>query len=288
MPATDSAAPRTDRNPQRMWPQFDTHDSGPITARREVLISEPYFRQSQAWLRTPIADLVTAERAKDESMAILLHELRSPLASIQNAVAALRIGSKDESFQEHMHELIARQVRQMVLLTSNFGQMSGPRQENLQVQRERIDLCTVLSRAAETVNPEFIQRQHQFSLGLPESSIWIFGDASQLEEVFVNLLSNASKYCELGGRITMSVHVCDGHAVVQVGDSGIGIAAGAMPFIFDLFVRADTAAVQTRAGLGIGLALVRSIVDSHGGTVCAVSEGIGQGTKFIVRLQLET
>jgi two-component system CheB/CheR fusion protein len=200
----------------------------------------------------------------------------------------LRIGSKDESFQQRMLELVERQVRQIGVLTSSLCQLRGPHLENLQIQRERIDLCSVLSRAAETVTPEITQRQHHILLGLPESNIWILGDASRLEEVFVNLLSNASKYSDVGDRISMSVHVCDGHAVVQVRDSGIGIAADSLPYIFDLFVRAETTAVRTRAGLGIGLALVRSIVDSHCGTVSAASAGIGQGSKFTVRLKLES
>jgi signal transduction histidine kinase len=105
--------------------------------------------------------------------------------------------------------------------------------------------------------------------------------------VFVNLLSNASKYSDAGGKITMSMQVCDGYAVIRVRDSGIGIAADALPHIFDLFVRADAVAVRSRPGLGIGLALVRSILDSHKGTVSAASEGIGQGSEFTVRLKLE-
>lgn len=271
---------------QGVRPQFDVSDSRAITAPRADL--KLFLRQSQSRLRTRADDLLAAEVHKDESLAILLHELRSPLASIQNALAALRLGSKDESFQRHMHELIERQARQMALLTSNAGQMSGARLAIRPLQGQRMDLCTVLNRAAETVIPEITQRQHQLSLSLPESTIWIFGDASRLEEVFVNLLSNASKYSAVGGKIEMSVHVCDGHAVVQVRDFGIGIAADSMPYIFDLFMRADTTAVQAQSGLGIGLALVRSIVDSHRGTVWAVSEGAGQGTKFTVRLNLES
>lgn len=270
---------------QRLRPQFDVSGTRLITAPHAEL--KPRLRHSQSRLRAQADDLVAREGPKDESLAILLHELRSPLASIQNAVAALRLGSKDESFQRHMHELIERQVRQMALLTSNVGQMSAARLEIRPLQGQRIDLCTVLSRAAETVIPEITQRQHQLSLSLPQPTIWILGDASRLEEVFVNLLSNASKYSGVGGKIEMSVHVYDGHASVQVRDFGIGIAADSMPYIFDLFMRVDAAAVQTQSGLGIGLALVRSIVDSHRGTVWAVSEGTGQGTKFTVRLKLE-
>lgn len=259
-----------------------------IAGHRKVLISDPYSDENRSRLLSHIEDLVAADRRKDESMALLLHELRSPLASIQNAMAVLRVRSKDETLQQRMHELVERQVRQIALLTASLGQMSGPRLENLQPELRRIDLCTVLRRAAETVSPEFSDRQHQLDAALPESSVWILGDAGRLEQVFINLLSNASKYSDVGGKILMSMHVCDGHALVGVRDSGIGIAADSMPFIFDLFVRADTKAARTRSGLGIGLALVRSILDSHRGTVAATSEGVGQGSEFTVRLKLET
>jgi two-component system CheB/CheR fusion protein len=238
-------------------------------------------------LQKRIEDLVTADRRKNESMALLSHELRSPLGSIQNAIAALRLPGTNESFQQRMHELIERQVRQIALLTASLCPLPGPVLENLQLRWERIDLCTVLSRAAETVAPEFTQRQQDFSVALPESSIWVFGDTSRLEQVFVNLLSNASKYSGVGGRIAMSAGVRHEHAVVQVRDSGIGIAAGAMAHIFDLFVRANATAVRARAGQGIGLALVRSILDAHHGTVAAASPGVGQGSEFTVRLKLD-
>jgi signal transduction histidine kinase len=272
---------------QQVLPHFEISPPRLITAHRRVLISEPYSTQSQSQLLGQIEQLVTADRRKDESLALLLHELRSPLASIQNAVAVLRIRSKDESLQQRMHELIERQVRQIVLLTASLSETPGHRRENLQPELQRIDLCTVLRAAAETVTPELTDRLHELMVGLPESTVWILGDASRLEQVFVNLLSNASKYSEVGGKILLSMHVSDDYAVVKVRDSGIGIAADSMPFIFDLFVRADTMAVRTRPGQGIGLALVRSILDSHHATVSAASEGAGQGSEFTVRLKLE-
>jgi signal transduction histidine kinase len=255
-----SHKPKSDLVTQRMWAQLDTRDSRPVTA----------------------------DYQEDGPVAILLHELRSPLASIRNAFFALRSGSKNEAFQQNMHELIERQLRQIELLTSNICQMRGRRLADLQIQRQRIDLCAVLNRAVETVAPEISQRQHKISIDMPECGIRIVGDASRLEEVFVNLLSNASKYSDPGDSIAVSVDVCDGYALVQVVDSGIGIAADSLPHIFDLFVRADCAAVRARSGLGIGLALVRSIVDSHCGTVSATSAGIGQGSRFTVRLMLES
>jgi signal transduction histidine kinase len=287
MPSTDLAQPATRPGARLTSPLFDISDCRLVTPYRELLIAEPHTRHKQSLLLTRIDDLISADRRKDESMALLLHELRSPLASIQNAVAVLRLSSKDEILQQRMHELIERQVRQIALLSSSLCQMAGPLLENLRSQPVRIDLCTVLRKAAETVTAEFTQRQNQLSVDLPASSIWVLGDASRLEQVFVNLLANAAKYSDVGGSITLSMQVCDGYAEVRVRDFGIGIDAASMPYIFDLFVRADTTAVRTRAGLGIGLALVRSILDSHYGTVSAASAGVGQGSEFTVRLKLE-
>jgi signal transduction histidine kinase len=288
MLSTDPARPVTRQGPRWTSPLFDISDGRLVTPHRDLLVSEPYTRQSQSLLLTRIDDLLSADRRKDESMALLLHELRSPLASIQNAVAVLRLSSRDELLQQRMHELIERQVRQIAMLTSSLCQMAAPLLENLQPQRVRIDLCTVLRKAAETVSGEFLQRLNLLTVDLPEPSIWVLGDAGRLEQAFVNLLSNASKYSEMGGGVTLSMQVCDGYAEVRVRDLGIGIDADSMPHIFDMFVRADTAAVRTRPGLGIGLALVRSVVDSHHGTVSATSAGVGQGSEFTVRLKLDT
>jgi len=286
MAANPSAQLATRLNGSLSRSHFDAGEFDPVRVDREAFSLEPRKTKARSRLRARIDEFVTADRQRDACIAILLHELRSPLASIQNAIGALRIGSKDEAFQEHMHELIARQVRQIVRLTSGLGQPHGASLENLQIRRQRMDLCTVLSRAAETVSSEIAQRQHQISLGLPEAGIWVLGDAGRLEEVFINLFSNASKYSDVGASIATSVHVADGHVEVQVCDSGIGIAADSLPHIFDLFVRAESISVQSRPGLGIGLALVRSIVETHCGTVSAVSAGPGQGSKFTVRLEI--
>jgi two-component system, sensor histidine kinase len=288
MPATDSAHSATHPGAGLTSPLFDISDCRLVSPQRELLIAAPYTRQTQSLLLTRIDDLISADRRKDESMALLLHELRSPLASIQNAVAVLRLSSKDEVLRQRMHDLIERQVRQIARLTSSLCQMAGPLLENLQPRRVRIDLCAVLSKAVETVTAEFTQRLNLLSVDLPQASTWVLGDASQLEQVFVNLLANASKYSEVGGTVILSARVCDDYAEVQVRDFGIGIGADSMPYIFDLFVRADSTAVRTRSGLGIGLALVRSILDAHYGTVAATSAGVGQGSEFTVRLKLET
>jgi len=252
-------------------------DSAQTATRQEMQFFSPQFDWQGA-----------VQRGNEGPMALLLHELRGPLASIRNALAVLRFRGKEESLQQRMHELIERQVRQLTLLTSNLYPMTGAALATLQLERDRIDLGTVLSSAAETVGSDFAQRGNSLEIRLPESSVWVFGDASRLEQVFVNLLSNASKYSDVGGKVHMSMHAMDGQAVVQIRDFGGGIPAAAMPHIFDLFVRADTVAVRSRPGLGIGLALVRSIVESHEGTVSASSQGAGQGSEFTVRLKLET
>jgi signal transduction histidine kinase len=220
-------------------------------------------------------------------MALLLHELRSPIAAIQNAIAVLRLRGREEALRQRMYELIERQVRQIAVLTSRPCRISGPSLEKLTLQVARIDLGTVLARAIETASPEFARRRNHIALRLAESGTWVLGDSSRLEQVFVNLLTNASKYSDLGEAIVVSMHVSYGHAVVQVRDFGIGISAASMPYIFDLFVRSNATDVRKRPGLGIGLALVRSILESHGGTVSATSEGLGKGSEFTVRLKIE-
>lgn len=287
MPATQTNQPATQSDPQRVLSRFEAGAAYQNGTHRRIGIADSDSSQHHERLLAQVESLMDADRRKDESMALLLHELRSPLASIQNAVGVLRIRGKDEALQLRMHELIERQVRQIALLAADMCQTAGPRAEKAQPQLRRIDLCSVLRRAAETVTPDITERQHQLLIGVPDSNVWVLGDESRLEQVFVNLLANASKYSEDCGRIVLSMESIDGYAVVQVRDSGIGIAAESLPLIFDLFVRADSAAVRTRPGLGIGLALVRLILDSHHGTVVAASEGVGRGSEFTVRLKLE-
>jgi len=239
-------------------------------------------------LATKIEQLSTANRRKDEFLAILSHELRSPLASIQHGIGVLRSRSGAEvTVQRGMYELIERQVRQIAQLAS--GLLDGGRitSGHLLVERERIDLRAVLAKAFETLEPEFCKRSQVLARTWAGSAIWLMADASRLEQVFVNLLANASKYTEAGGQVSLLVSAHDGHAIVRIKDSGIGIAAHALPHIFDLYVQADATAARSRSGLGIGLALVHKIVQLHGGTVTATSAGVGQGSEFIVQLPTE-
>jgi len=240
-------------------------------------------------LATKIEQLSTANRRKDEFLAILSHELRSPLASIQHGIAVLRSRSGAEVTVQHgMHELIERQVRQIARLASGLLDVGRITSGHLLVERERLDLHAVLAKAIETLEPEFGRRSQVIVPMWAASAIWLLADASRLEQVFVNLLANASKYTDAGGQVSLLVSTDDGHATVRIKDSGIGIAADALPHIFDLYVQVDATSARSRSGLGIGLALVHKIVQLHGGTVTAASAGPGQGSEFIVRIPVET
>ena len=152
------------------------------------------------------------------------------------------------------------------------------------MQRERLDLRLVLSQAIETMEPELQQRGHRLDTLWPDSPVWLHADAERLNQVFRNLLGNACKYTDPAGNVALSLQLRDREAVVCVRDSGIGIAPEALPLIFDLFMQADQAAAPSRSGLGIGLALVRTLVALHGGRVSAFSAGLGQGSEFTVWL----
>jgi len=235
--------------------------------------------------RLRIEDLITADRRKDEFLAVLCHELRSPLASIQNAIGILRSRTGDDlALQRRMHALIERQVCQMTLLAVGLLDVSRITCGRLRLKRERVDLCVVVRDAIETLEADLNQRNHRIAATWPDAPVWLHADASRLGQVFVNLLANASKYTDAGGELALSVHTHGGHAVVCVRDSGIGIAHDVLPHIFDLFVQADDAAPRSKSGLGIGLALVRMLTELHGGNVNASSAGLGQGSEFTVRL----
>jgi two-component system, sensor histidine kinase len=240
---------------------------------------------SSKLLADQIETLYQADRRKDEFLAILSHELRSPLAAIQNAVTVLRrYRGSDLTVQDGMHELIERQVRQLSLLAAGLTDVGRIKRGQLLLQHARIDLVTVLNNAIETMEPEVTRRSQVFTAVWPHSSVWVLADAGRLEQVFINRLTNASKYTDAGGQISMSLQAQDGFAVVRVKDSGIGIAALTLPSVFDLFMQVDVAAGRSKSGVGVGLALVRKIVEMHEGTVTAFSAGLGKGSEFVVRL----
>lgn len=238
--------------------------------------------------RAPLwVDELAADRRKDEFLATVCHELRSPLAAIQNAFRLLSSENAETAARQRAQVLMERQIRQMTQLVDDLQDISRIRYGGLHLRRERLDLRVVMGNAVETLESEIKGCDHQLTTALPDEPLWVHADPLRLEQVFVNLLSNASKYMDAGGELTVRAHRRDAMAVVRIRDSGIGIAPEALPHIFDLFNQADTGDPRSRSGLGIGLALVHHIVALHGGSVTAASEGIGKGSEFVVQLPRE-
>jgi signal transduction histidine kinase len=234
--------------------------------------------------RKRVKALAAANRRKDEFLATLSHELRTPLASIQNALHLLSIRTAEASAGQGLQALIERQVRRMTRLVDDLVDVSWITHGRLRLRRERIDLRLIVNNAIETLQQDIKERNHHLSVALTDSPVWLQADSWRLEQVFVNLLANASKYTEAGGELAVWMHTREGQVVVRIRDSGIGIAPDALSNIFDLFRQTDEADERARSGLGIGLALVRNLVEAHGGRVLATSAGLGKGSEFIVRL----
>ena len=244
------------------------------------------YTLSQARLR--VEELTIANRRKDEFLAILGHELRNPLAAIHNGIRLLSHQSEDTPAPQTIEAMIERQVRRMTRLVDDLLDVSRITHGCLHLKRERIDLRDVVNKAIQTLESDIKQRSHRLAIALPDAPVWLQADPGRLEQVFVNLLANASKYTDMGGELMVAVEVRDGEAVVRVRDTGIGIAPEVLPQLFGFFRQADEAAPRSQSGLGIGLALVRNLVESHGGSVTGASAGLGRGSEFTVCLPMDT
>jgi two-component system CheB/CheR fusion protein len=199
----------------------------------------------------------------------------------------LRKQAGEVATQQRMHALIERQVGRMTALVDELLDVSRIASGQLHLQRERLDLRGVVRHSIETLECDLLARHQQLAIELPDAPVWLQADPERLEQVFVNLLANASRYTDAGGQLSVWVHTRDGQAIIRVRDSGIGIASEALPHIFDLFKQGDAANPRSKPGLGVGLAVVRNLVELHGGRVTAASAGVGQGSEFTVRLSTE-
>ena len=182
--------------------------------------------------------------------------------------------------------MIERQVEQMTRLAEDLLDSSRVRTGQLNLRSERVDLRAVVAHAVQTIEFTMQQQNHQMTTSFPETPIWLQADAARLEQVFVNLLSNAAKYTDTGGSVELHVTREMSQAIVRIRDSGIGISPEVLPHVFDLFVQADPSSRRGNSGLGIGLALVRNLVERHGGFVTAASAGLGHGSEFTIRLPI--
>ena len=225
-----------------------------------------------------------ADRRKDEFLATLSHELRNPLAPSRNAVELMRRAGHDESLKDRSLAIMERQLQQLVRLTDDLLDVSRITRNRIELRRDRIDLRTVLRSAIETIEPLSVAAGHVMAVDLPESPLCVYGDFTRLAQAFANLLNNAVKYTDSGGRIAVSASVDVDEAVVEVSDTGIGIDPALLPRIFDMFMQIEQGMSRARSGLGIGLTLARRLIELHDGRIEARSPGTGAGTAFLVRL----
>lgn len=225
-----------------------------------------------------------ANRRKDEFLASMGHELRNPLPPIRNALEIMRLSSNNPQAVERGRTMIERQLNQLVRLIDDLLDLSRFTRGKIRLRMETVELSDILEAAIETSRPLIEAAQHQLIVNMPKTRIYFEGDATRLTQVVVNLLNNAAKYTEPKGKIVLSGEKKDDQVVIRLQDNGIGIAPEMIPHIFDIFTQANRSEHQLQGGLGIGLALVRGIVQMHGGTAEAHSPGINQGSEFVVRL----
>jgi signal transduction histidine kinase len=229
-------------------------------------------------------ELGTENGRNNEFVTVFSHELRNSLGAIRSAAHIMRLDTSADPSTMKARMLIERQVGQMMRLVEDLLDVSRVRSGQLHLQCERIDLRVLAAHAAQTVEFTMQQRHHRMTTSFPDAPVWLQADPARLEQVFVNLLLNAAKYTDAGGNVGLFVDREEDEAIVRIRDSGIGIAPDVLPHVFDLFVQADPTSRRADAGLGIGLALVRSLVERHGGRVTVASAGPGHGSEFTVRL----
>ena len=237
-------------------------------------------------IETAQGELRAANRRKDEFLAMLAHELRNPLAPISSAAELLKLTELDEVRVRRTSDIISRQVAHMTKLVDDLLDVSRVTRGLVSLQEETLVLNGLVADAVEQVQAMLETKHHDFIIDVPDRQVSCRGDRTRLTQVFSNLLNNAAKYTQADGRITLRLAEVDGQAEIRVEDNGIGIAPPLLPYIFDLFTQAERSPDRSQGGLGLGLALVKSLVELHGGTVVASSGGPGKGSCFTVRLPL--
>ena len=233
-------------------------------------------------------EIQEGDRRKDEFLAMLGHELRNPLAAMANALECVELLSDDQAAVDSAHDVLSRQLRQMSRLVDDLLDVSRITRGKVALRKELVELASVVKRAVATIRPAVEFRHHQLRMALPTEKVLLNADPARLEQVLANLLHNAVKYTEPGGLIQLRAEIEDGRLAIRIQDNGVGIAPDLLARIFDLFVQGDQSLDRSQGGLGIGLTLVRSLVELHGGQVSVASAGPKQGSEFAVFLPVAT
>ncbi|MGH8659215.1 MAG: ATP-binding response regulator [Gammaproteobacteria bacterium] len=253
--------------------------------RRAEAVLQKTNEALESRVRERTAELEAASRAKDQFLAALAHELRNPLAPMLNIVEALRGRGLDDKKQAQWGlDVLQRQVQHLTRLVDDLLDVARITRGAIELRREPLALAKLVREAVESSRPEIEAKQHQLSIALPGEPLWVEADAIRLSQVLANLLNNAAKYTDPKGQIALAVTHEGEEAIIRVRDTGMGIAGEMLPRVFDLFAQGDRSLDRAQGGLGIGLSLVKRLVELHGGRVAAASAGPGQGSEFTVRL----
>jgi len=228
--------------------------------------------------------LKQADREKDDFLALLAHELRNPLAPIRTAVQLLKMRKQADAEVQRLHAVIDRQVQHLVRMVDDLLDVSRVLRGKVELRREPLEMADAMAIAVETSRPLLDAQRQELKLRLPGHPVTVYGDAVRLSQVIANLLNNASKYSAAGATIELTASQAGGDVIIMVRDAGAGIPADVLPRVFEPFVQADRSLERSRGGLGIGLTLVKKIVELHHGRVAAESAGLGQGSTFTIRL----
>src|SRR3569623_85887 len=264
-------------------------ESGRIYGQEDLSLAEDLARR--AAIAVENANLYRAlqqsDQAKDVFLATLAHELRNPLAPVMNALNIIGLAPDDKLRVEQAARLMERQVRQLSHLVDDLMDISRISPGKIELKKTMTSLAEALAGAIETSRPHIEAGQHELSLALPAGGTEIYADPMRLEQIFINLLNTAAKYTNPGGRIDVVLDSRPEDFVVRIRDTGIGISQAMLEKVFTIFMQARHPLERSQGGLGIGLSLVKGLVDLHGGTVEAFSKGPGQGSEFVVRLPRE-
>ncbi len=244
------------------------------------------LRRARRLLERRAAELAEADRRKDEFLAMLGHELRNPLAPLKNAARLLRVRQMTEEQVRWAAEVVDRQVEHLAHMVDDLLDVSRVTRGHITLRKEAVELSAVVERAVEISRPLIESRRHELIEALPDGPVWLDADPVRLAQVIANLLNNAAKYTEERGRIVLSAAREGGDVVLRVKDNGLGIAPDVLPRVFELFTQDHRTLDRSQGGLGIGLTMVKGLVEMHGGGVRAFSEGPGKGSEFVVRLPL--
>jgi signal transduction histidine kinase/ActR/RegA family two-component response regulator len=275
---------------------FGRDEIGMVVAAFDKMLDEVEFREralreSNSALSVEVADrqaaeaaLRDADRRKDEFLATLAHELRNPLAPIRHAVKLLEVHNATDAQREWGREVIARQVQRMALLLDDLLDVSRITRGRLELKKDYVTLQSLVATAVEAARPLIEAKSHALEVILPSEPVELEVDPLRMSQALSNLLTNAAKYMDAGGLITVTASVEPEALAIRVRDTGIGLSAAVIPHLFEMFSQVDSVIDRAEGGLGIGLALVKGLLALHGGTVAVASEGVGRGSEFVIRI----